>query len=97
VSGRFVRSAQAEDDLIVIWSRTAAENSAAADRVLDRIDAVCVMLANYPEAGPRRDDIAPGFRYFPVRPYPVIYRVSVPDLVEVVRVVDGRRDLENLF
>ena len=97
MSGRFVRSAQAEDDLIVIWSTVAAENPAAADRLLDRIDAVCIMLASYPEAGPRRDDIALGFRYFPVRPYLVIYRVVAPDLVEVVRVVDGRRDLENLF
>ena len=97
MNGRFVRSAQAEDDLIAIWSAIAPEDLAAADRVLDRIDAACVMSASYPEAGPRRDDIVPGFRYFPVRPYLVIYRVVAPDRIEIVRVVDGRRDLANLF
>jgi toxin ParE1/3/4 len=97
MSGRFVRSSQAEDDLIAIWSAIAPENRAAADRVLDRIEAACVMLASYTEAGPRRDDIVPGFRYFPVRPYLVFYRVIAPDLVEIVRVVDGRRDLAKLF
>jgi toxin ParE1/3/4 len=94
---RFTRSAQADDDLVAIWLTIAAENPAAADRVLDRIGEVCDMLAHYPAAGPAREDIAPSLRYFPVPPYLVLYRIITDEHVDIIRVVDGRRDLSSLF
>jgi toxin ParE1/3/4 len=94
---RVTRSAQADEDLIAIWLMIAAENPAAADRVLDRMDDVCDMLAHYPAAGPARDDIAPSLRYFPAPPYLVLYRIVTEEHVDIVRVVDGRRDLSSLF
>jgi toxin ParE1/3/4 len=93
----FTRSAQAEEDLIATWLAIASDNLLAADRILDRIDAVCHMLALHPFAGAARDDIAPGLRYFPVTPHLVLYRILADDHVEIVRVVDGRRDLAELF
>ncbi len=55
------------------------------------------MLAHYPAAGPAREDIAPSVRYFPVPPYLVLYRIVADEHVDIVRVVDGRRDLSSLF
>lgn len=89
-------TAKAEEDLIALWEAIAGESPNAADRALDRIDDVFRLLAEHPEAGRRRDDIRPGFRLFPERPWLVFYRI-VDSGVEVVRVVDGRRDLETLF
>jgi toxin ParE1/3/4 len=93
----FSRTAQAEEDLIAIWLTIAADNPPAADRILDRIEAVCQMLAHHPAAGPAREDIAPSLRYFPVSPYLVLYRIVTEQHVEIVRVVDGRRELSSLF
>jgi toxin ParE1/3/4 len=92
---RLRRTARAEQDLVEIWHYIAEHNEAAANRLLDQIDAKCRLLAAFPEAGPARDDIAPGLRYIPYRNYLVLYRI-LPDLIEVVRVVHGRRDLSRL-
>lgn len=60
------RTAQAEEDLIEIWVYIAQDNPAAADRLLDDIDAKCLLLARNPRLGTIRPDIAPELRYFPV-------------------------------
>lgn len=64
-----IRAARAEDDLIAIWLYIARDNEAAADRVLDRIEARCQQLAAYPYSGPPREDIAPGIRHLIVGEY----------------------------
>jgi len=92
---RLRRTARAEQDLIEIWRFIAEHNEPAANRLLDRIDAKCRMLEIVPEMGPARDDIAPGLRYIPYRNYLVLYRI-LPDVVEIVRSVHGRRDLSRL-
>ena len=93
---RFTRTAQTEEDLIEIWTHIAADNLAAADRVLDRIDEVCERLAGNPRLGPARPDLAEGLRYFVAGSYLVIYR-EAPGGVEIVRVVHGARHLPDLF
>ncbi|MEP6810459.1 MAG: type II toxin-antitoxin system RelE/ParE family toxin [Chthoniobacterales bacterium] len=85
------RSARTEKDLIEIWDHIAKADSSAADRQLDRIKEACEMLAANPEAGPRRDDLAPGLRFYPVGSYLVFYTV-VEDGIIVVRVLHGARD-----
>ena len=72
--GRLIRSARAEEDLIEIWMYIAADNPAAADRLLDRIEAKCQMLADNPGLGQPRPDIAPDLRYFLVGRYLILYR-----------------------
>lgn len=54
------------------------------------------MLAQFPEMGRNRDDIVPSIRSFPVNNYLIFYR-TVALGIEVVRVVSGYRNLENLF
>ena len=51
------------------------------------------MLAETPFAGRARVDLAKNLRSFPVGSY-VIFYVPVPDGVEVVRVMNGRQDID---
>jgi toxin ParE1/3/4 len=90
------RTAQAEEDLIDLWLYIVQDNPGAADRLLDEIEEKCVLLVNHPQLGPARPDIAEDCRYFPVGNYLILYRI-IPDGIEVVRVVQGSRRLDNLF
>lgn len=90
------RTERCEQDLIELWVYIAQDNPAAADRVLDEIDAKCHLLAEHPRLGPARPDIRPDLRYFPVGSYLIFYR-EIPGGVEIVRVVHGARDLPDLF
>jgi toxin ParE1/3/4 len=93
---RLTRTGRAEEDLIEIWTYIAQENLAAADRVLDRIDAVCGGLAEHPRMGPARPYLAEELRCFVAGPYLVLYR-EAPDGVEIVRVIHGARHLPAAF
>jgi toxin ParE1/3/4 len=90
------RTAQAEEDLIDLWLYIAQDNPGAADRLLDEIEDKFSLLAANPKLGPARPDIAEDCRYFPVGRYLILYRVMA-DGIEVVRVVQGSRHLEDLF
>jgi toxin ParE1/3/4 len=98
VSGRkprLLRTAQAEEDLINIWTYIARDNPAAADRILDLLDEKSHALARNPRMGRAREDIAPGVRHFPVARYLILYR-ALADGVQVVRYVPGMRRLRGL-
>lgn len=90
------RTAQAEEDLIEIWAYIAQDNPAAADRVLDDIEQRFHGLTDNPLMGRLRPDIAPELRYFTVGKYLILYR-TVPDGIQIVRVIHGARDLPHLF
>ena len=85
------RSARAEIDLIEIWSHIAKEDPVAADRQLDRIEEACGMLAANPRGGPRREDLAPGLRFYLVGNYLIFYTLSDGGII-LVRVLHGARD-----
>lgn len=89
---------RAEEDLREIWRYIAIENMDAADRLLLRIDDRLQILRDFPEAGTARDDIRPGFRLLVEGPYLLLYEYDkAKDEVELVSVVDGRRDLSEIF
>jgi toxin ParE1/3/4 len=90
-----LRTARAEEDLIEIWLSIANDNPTAADKLLDHIEAVFVLLAEYPTLGPARPDLAPELRYFVVRKYLILYQQTAGG-VEIVRVVHGARYLPDL-
>jgi toxin ParE1/3/4 len=91
-------SRRADDDLRRIWRYIAAENPAAADRVLLRIDAKLEMLRDFPGIGTLRNDIREGFRVLMEGNYLLLYEHDAAnDAVELFGVVDGRRDLSDLF
>ena len=79
-----------------MWLHIAADNPAAADRLIDEIDAKLRLLAEAPNLGRARDDIAPNVRHFPVGNYLIFYTPG-PDASSVVRILHGARSLEGLL
>jgi toxin ParE1/3/4 len=89
------RPEQLEEDLIDIWRYIAENDYAAADRMLDRLEAAMATLGQNPQMGPARPDLAEGLRYFPVGRYVLLYR-EIAGGVEIVRCAHGARDLFGL-
>jgi len=87
-----VRTARADEDLIAVWIRIAADDSSAADWVLDAIERRWRMLGRYPYSGIARDDIAPGIRQLVAGQYLTLYRLT-GGAVEIVRALHGRRKI----
>jgi toxin ParE1/3/4 len=74
----------------------------AAERIFDSIPAKVEMLIKYPRLGVRRPDIRPSTGLLVEGAYLILYE-TCPDkdegaieAVEIVRIVDGRRNLKNL-
>lgn len=91
-----VRSPAAEDDLIDIWCSIAIDSPRSADKVLDGISSRILRLADFPDLGPARADIAEGMRVLVEGSYLILYRYDGRS-VEIVRVVHGARDLGELL
>ncbi|WP_085124204.1 type II toxin-antitoxin system RelE/ParE family toxin [Tistlia consotensis] len=87
-----VRTRQCDEDLLAIWLHIARDDIAAADRMIERIERRWRQLAEQPLSGTPRDDVAAGLRHLVVGSYLVLYRAS-GNVVQVVRVLHGRRDL----
>lgn len=96
-------SPAAERDLEDIWLTIAADNPGAATRMVRAIGARIDRLTQHPRLGPRRPDIRPTVRMLVEGPYLILFETHPDtdegpvDQVEVVRIVDGRRDLTSLF
>ncbi|KQO71762.1 MULTISPECIES: type II toxin-antitoxin system RelE/ParE family toxin [unclassified Methylobacterium] len=98
-----VWSILARQDLLDHYLAIGAENRLAAERIYDRIELRSLQLMDHPRMGPRRPDIRPSTRVLVEAPFLILYETS-PDrdegpvvTGEIVRVIDGRRDLERLF
>lgn len=94
---------QAREDLLDIYVLIGLEQPVAAERYFDRIEAKTALLISQPRMGVRRPDIRPAMRMLVEAPYLIMYRTE-PDtdegpiaLVEIVRIIDGRRELSHLF
>ena len=93
---RFYLAAQAQIDLDEIWLFIAEDNPAAADRFHDQLLSKFLILAEHPLIGHAREELRPNMRSFPVGRYVVFYRDS-SEHIEIVRVLHGARDIENIF
>jgi toxin ParE1/3/4 len=91
-----VLQSRAKADLVEIWEFIAEDNDAHADAFIDVIDQKFQVLAQQPGIGRRRDELADGLRSFPVGRY-VIFYLTVPGGVQIVRVLHGARDVETTF
>jgi toxin ParE1/3/4 len=90
-------SPDARADLSEIWTyyvKVAGRHTA--DKIVREIGEVCRLLEDHPFAGRARDEVRPGVRSIAARPHVVFYRVN-NDVAEIVRVLDGRRDLDEIF
>ncbi len=88
---RFTR--QAREDLLDIWRYVAAHASdGVADRVFDSIERTCALLKDHPRVGRARPEIHSDARSLVIERWLALYRVT-EDGAQIVRVIDGARDL----
>ena len=90
---KFRKREQVDLDLDSIWNFIASDNTGAANRLIDRIGEVFELLVRNPLAGRKRPELRQDLRSFPVGSYVVFY-VPLPDGIEVVRVMNGRQDID---
>jgi toxin ParE1/3/4 len=96
-------SNQARGDLLEIYVMIGLEQPAAAERYFDRIEDKVRLLKSQPRMGVRRSDIRPSVRMLVESPYLILYRINADTdegpvaAVEIVRIIDGRRDLSGIF
>lgn len=83
---------RARGDLLEIWTFVAVNDANAADRLLDRIESIFVMLAAHALAGRARPELGVGLRSFPVGSYVVYYRHDEA-MIDIVRVLSGFLDI----
>jgi toxin ParE1/3/4 len=69
-------SDQASADLDSIWDRIAADNNAAADRVIAELTATLKKLARWREIGRVRSDLGISLRSFAVGNHVISYRAG---------------------
>ena len=89
-------SPRAREDLLEIWSYIAEDSEENADGFIDKIHETMELLAGQPGLGRHREELAPGIQSFPVGRYIIFYRV-LSNAIEIVRVLHGARDIENIF
>ncbi len=87
---------EAEEDLIGIWTDIAQHNSVAAEKYLRLFGQKIDSLYEMPERGQMRDDLLTGIRMLVEGKYLIFYRV-IGARVEVLRVIQGSRDLTKIF
>ena len=86
-------TARAREDLLDIWLFVAARNSeTVADRVYDGIERTCELLREHPQIGRARPEIHGDARSLVIDRWLALYRVT-ENGPEIVRIIDGARDL----
>lgn len=93
---RFCITSTARTDLDDLWLFIAQDDPEAADRFHDLLLSKFLALAKHPLMGRARDELRSDMRGFPVGNYIIFYR-DTPECLEVVRVLHGARDLEDVF
>ncbi len=83
--------ASAERDLDLIFARVAEHDPQAAERLVRRLQSSVTRLADHPYSAPARQDVGNGIRVLSSLGHLNLYVTD--DRVEIVRVIDARRDL----
>lgn len=90
------RSPQAETDLETILEDLQQKNPAVAERYAAEFYDKGKALAQFPEIGRSRLEIAPHLRSTLVHPYVIFCRVK-DDGVQILRILHGSRDLRSIM
>ena len=103
MQAELVWSPLAREDLLEIYVAIGLENPDAAERLYSAMESKAALLASHPRLGVRRPEIQRSTRILIEGAYLILYETH-PDTdegpiktVEIVRVVDGRRDLTSPF
>lgn len=103
MSAELLWSPQALEDLIDLYVTIGLENAAAAERIYAALTERASSLSDFPRMGSRRPEIAPTARVLVENYYLILYELHPDaedgpiDSIEIVRVVDGRRELSRVF
>lgn len=93
----FVLTEQAAIDIDEMWEYIAANNIDAADRIRDELYTAMQRLADMPGIGHVRLDLVDErHRFWVVHRYFIIYR-SDTDPLQIIRVLNGARDIPNIL
>ena len=90
---RVVVSLRARSDILDIHTYLSERSPVAADRMLARFSQRFDELREFPFLGPDRSELRASLRGLLMDGYIAFYIVE-PDRIVIVRVVDGRRDIE---
>lgn len=90
------RTPAAVRDLAAITDHIAANNLEAALRFYDEVDRLLRLIARYPQMGEAVDQFAVGMRRQTLGDYLLFYRQRGNE-VELIRVLHGARDIDQLF
>ena len=93
---KIVTSDKARDDLHRTYRYLASRNPQAADALIREIDDRFKNLSRFPFIGRERSSLAPGIRSVLVGTHLIFYLVE-RDRIVVVRVIDGRMDIDEEF
>ena len=93
---RIIQAPAAEADAVEIWAYIAQDNPDAADRLLDRFDALFRAPVSQPFLGKSVEELAPNLRFVPIGSYLIFYRPT-KDGIEIVRILHGARDITAEF
>jgi len=93
---------QADDDTTALTARIVATSPRTAQRFVDRLFRTYRLLEAFPHLGstpPAGLGLDPAIRFMTMRRYHrvVIVYLPLPDGVEIIRVVEGNRDLATLL
>ena len=88
-------------DLAGMWSHYATvAGRLTADKTVRDVGAACRTLEVRPFAGRARDEVRPGLRSIAAGPLVVFYRLGRhegAEILEILRVLDRRKDFEDVF
>jgi plasmid stabilization system protein ParE len=94
---RFVLTLAAREDLVEIFEYISKDNPGAALRVRKEFRSTMQKLAQMPEIGHVRPDLASEpFRFWSVYSYLIIYR-SEARPIQILRVLHGARDVRSIL
>ena len=87
----------AKNDLLGLWLYMAERNPPAADAALDSIKESVLLLANQPEMGRARPELADDLRSFPTRTPYIVFYIPEGGGVMVIRVLHHARDIDEEY
>jgi toxin ParE1/3/4 len=93
---RYVINVLASRDLNEIADYFAEHSLKGGDRFFRAFNRKCQQLVNFPSSGKSYAEIHPTLRGLSLENYVIFYRL-LEDGIEILRVVNGRRDFPSLF
>jgi toxin ParE1/3/4 len=94
---RVMWSSDALSDLESLWTYyLQAAGPDTAEKIVREIYEVTDVLAEHPQAGRMRNEIRHGLRSLATAPHVIFYRIK-NDIPEIIRILDGRQDIEEIF